>query len=307
MLLQFEEQFFEEEVRDGFCISPMMKRAWAVEMEVLSQVSAVCKRHGIPYFAAYGSLLGAVRHKGYIPWDDDIDIALKRRDFVRLLKFLQEELPEGYFVNSYYTCETHRQPCASVVNTQYILQDAEKIRQFWGCPYVCGIDIFPMDFVPPDGQEDEAYMNLYGIVFSVAFSYDEYKASGELYEYLPQIESLCGVELKDDGTLRRQLLLLADRIAGMYQEEECTELTLLNSRLGRKDRSFKFHKDWFSKAIEVPFEKVMVCVPEEYDRVLTVLYGGGYMTPIQCGGAHEYPFYKRQQQFLDDNHITLPL
>ncbi|MBD5555784.1 MAG: LicD family protein [Roseburia sp.] len=306
MMLQFDQQFFEEETRDGFCISAMMKRAWAVELEVLSQVGAVCKKYGIPYYAVYGSLLGAVRHKGYIPWDDDIDIALKREDYIRLLKLLPEELPEGYFVNSYYTCETHQQPWASVVNTKYILQDAEKIKEFWGCPYVCGIDIFPIDFLPADEQADDVYMNMYGIVFAVAQRYEEYKASGELNQYLLQIEQLSGVTLNDDGTLRRQLLLLADKIAGLYHEEECTELTMITSRLNRRNRAFKFPKEWFDKTVDMPFENITIPVPEEFHRALTVFYGEDYMTPVRGGGEHEYPFYKRQQQFLDDNHIILP-
>lgn len=306
-MLQFDEQFFEEETRDGFLISSMMKRAWAVEMEVLSQVCAVCRKYGIRYYAVYGSLLGAIRHKGYIPWDDDIDIALRREDYTRLLTLLPKELPEGYFVNSYYTCETHRQPWASVVNTRYILQDAEKIRQFWGCPYVCGIDIFPMDFVAANGEEDDAQMNLYATVFGVAQGFEEYEASGELYEYLPQIEKLCGVSLSDDGTLHRQLLLLADQIAGLYREEESGELTLITSRLNRGDRNFKFPKKWFEQSAEVPFEQIAISVPAQYDQALRVFYGDSYMTPARYDSGHTYPFYRRQQQFLDDNHITLPL
>lgn len=305
-MLRFEDHFFEEETRDGFCIGAMMKKAWAVELEVLSQVGAVCRKYGIPYYAVYGSLLGAIRHKGFIPWDDDIDIALKREDYVRLLKLLPGELPEGYFVNSYYTCETHQQPWASVVNTQYILQDADKIKEFWGCPYICGIDIFPIDFLPADEQEDDVYMNMYGIVFAVAQRYEEYRASGELHQYLLQIEQLSGVTLTDDGTLRRQLLLLADKIAGLYHEDECAELTLITSRLNRRNRAFKFPKEWFCKTVDVPFENITIPVPAEYHRALTVFYGESYMTPVRGGGEHEYPFYKRQQQFLDENRIILP-
>lgn len=306
-MLQFEDRFFEEETRDDFLIESMMKKAWAVELEVLSQVDAVCQKYDIPYYAAYGSLLGAIRHRGYIPWDDDIDIALRREDYVRLLALLQKELPEGYFVNSYYTCETHRQPWASVVNTRYILQDAEKIRQFWGCPYVCGIDVFPMDFVSVNGEEDDAQMNLYAMTFGVAQSFEEYEASGELYEYLPQIERLCGVSLSDDGTMQRQLFLLADQIAGLYHEEESTELTLITSRLNRDDRSFKFPKEWFASSVRVPFETVTIPVPAEYDQALRIFYGDSYMTPARYDSGHTYPFYGRQQQFLDDNNIILPL
>lgn len=305
-MIDFDPSFFEGETRDEFYIEPMMKRAWAVELEVLSQVSAVCKKYDIPYFASYGTLLGAIRHQGYIPWDDDIDIALKRPDYLRLLNLLPQELPEGYFVNSYYTCETHKQPWASVVNTRYMLNDADKIRQFWGCPYVCGIDIFPMDFVSKDAQEDDMQMNLYEVVFNVAYQYDEYEASGELYEYLPRIEQMCGVTLNDDGTLRRQLRLLADQIAGLFPEEECDELTLITSRLYRNDRNFKFSKVWYQQTKEVPFENIAIAVPVEYDRALRVFYGDNYMTPIRCGGNHEYPFYKSQQRFLDENHIILP-
>lgn len=306
-MLQFDDHFFEEEVRDAFCISSMMKKAWAVELEVLSHVSQICRKYELPYYAVYGSLLGAVRHKGYIPWDDDIDIALKRKDYIKLLKLLPLELPEGYFVNSYYTCDTHRQPWASVVNTEYILRDKEKIKQFWGCPYVCGIDIFPLDFLPVDSQEDDMYMNMYKIVFGVARCFEQYAESGELNQYVSQIEQLCNVKLSKDGSLHRQLLLLADQLAGLYQEDECEELTLITSRLDRNNRAFKFSKDWFDQTCDVSFENITISIPNEYDKILKVFYGEDYMVPIQCNCGHIYPFYGVQQQFLDDHNIILPI
>ena len=76
--MKFDNDFFNTEVREGFEISSMMKRAWAAQMEVFQVVSDICNRNGIRYFADFGTLLGAVRHKGMIPWDDDIDICMMR-------------------------------------------------------------------------------------------------------------------------------------------------------------------------------------------------------------------------------------
>ena len=81
-MLQFEDSFFEGETRHDFFIEPMMKRAWAASMEVLAEIDRICKKHEIKYFAYWGTLLGAVRHKGFIPWDDDIDIAIDRKSVV---------------------------------------------------------------------------------------------------------------------------------------------------------------------------------------------------------------------------------
>ena len=79
--MKFEEEFFKNEVREGFFVSSMMKRAWAAQIEVLEEFEKMCKENNIRYFAAYGTLLGAVRHGGFIPWDDDIDIWMLREDY----------------------------------------------------------------------------------------------------------------------------------------------------------------------------------------------------------------------------------
>ena len=84
-----------------FIIEPMMKYAWAAEIEVLEVVAEICNRHNIQYFADYGTLLGAVRHKGFIPWDDDIDISMFRSDYERFLKIAPAELPSGWQITEH--------------------------------------------------------------------------------------------------------------------------------------------------------------------------------------------------------------
>lgn len=82
-MLYFDKDFFLGETRNDFYIEPMIKCAWAAELEVLEVVRNICEKHNLKYFAADGTLLGAVRHRGFIPWDDDIDIMMPRDDYMR--------------------------------------------------------------------------------------------------------------------------------------------------------------------------------------------------------------------------------
>ena len=93
-MLEFSDDFFKGEEIDGFYVQPVLKRCWAATMELLSIIDSICKRHGITYFADWGTLLGAIRHKGYIPWDDDMDITMTRINYEKFIKVAPNELPE---------------------------------------------------------------------------------------------------------------------------------------------------------------------------------------------------------------------
>ncbi|MDF2567311.1 MAG: LicD Protein, partial [Oscillospiraceae bacterium] len=69
----------------------LLDAAKKMEVEVLALFDRICKKHNIPYYISYGTLLGAVRHKGFIPWDDDTDVSLLRKDYEKVLKILPEE------------------------------------------------------------------------------------------------------------------------------------------------------------------------------------------------------------------------
>ncbi|MBQ3787039.1 MAG: LicD family protein, partial [Lachnospiraceae bacterium] len=88
-------EFFRDEVRNGFYIPTAIKQAWACILDVLKEIDDICRRHDIRYFADWGTLLGTVRHGGFIPWDDDLDICMLRDDYVRFRQVADAELPEG--------------------------------------------------------------------------------------------------------------------------------------------------------------------------------------------------------------------
>lgn len=82
--MYFEDKFFEAEERCGYHISEKMKKVWAVELKLLDYFDQLCREHNLRYYIAYGTLLGAVRHQGFIPWDDDIDVVMFRDDYEKL-------------------------------------------------------------------------------------------------------------------------------------------------------------------------------------------------------------------------------
>ena len=173
-MLELDDNYFKEEERCGFKISSMMKRVWAVEMDVLTEIDRICKEYGLTYYAAFGTMLGAVRHNGFVPWDDDIDIYMLRPDYQALMKVLSDELPQGYYNSSSYSDSTHMQPLTSVMNTKYIITDVSERKKFYGCPYICGVDIFPLDYIPSDEEELSVFRNLYTIIYSTAREYYQY-------------------------------------------------------------------------------------------------------------------------------------
>ena len=99
--MNFEHEFFEDEVRDGFFVPAEIKHAWAAELEVLSEVDRICKKYNINYYADWGTLLATVRHEGFIPWDDDLDIVMKREDYKKFLEVAPDEMLPGYLVYNY--------------------------------------------------------------------------------------------------------------------------------------------------------------------------------------------------------------
>ena len=110
--------YLEDEVKDGFYVDSMMKCCWAAQMNVLDKIDKICRKHGIQYHADWGTLLGTVRHGGFIPWDDDMDISMKRADYNKFTQIAEKELPEGYFFRNHKTDKECKEIFSRVVNTR---------------------------------------------------------------------------------------------------------------------------------------------------------------------------------------------
>ena len=192
-MIQFDPSFFEEEVRDGFRIAPMMKRVWAAQMEVLMDVDKICRENHIKYFVNWGTLLGAVRHKGFIPWDDDIDIVMLRDDYQKFCKLKDQLMSLGYEIVNVHNDAEYDNMIARVVNGRSIDISDARLNKFHNCPYVVGLDIDIMDYKAPDPEEDELQMELVAIALKSVSAVSDYEKGEYTYEELKNM----GIEVFD--------------------------------------------------------------------------------------------------------------
>ena len=300
----FDKDFFIEEEKEGFLIPSLMKRAWAAEMELLQVVIDICNRHNIRDFADGGTLLGAVRHHGFIPWDDDIDIALTRPEYNRLVSYLRTELPPGFAMAGMYADTEALQTAAFLPYIRVVIDGShwkfsDILQRFHAFPFYCiGMDIFPLDYMP----KDPALTNLQQILIQQIYllmvnANSENDFSEEQLQKIEQIEGACGVTLPRDHTLKNSLWKLADSISSLYNDEDADYVT--DYAYWVKTPQLIFKKEWFDECIMLPFENMVLPAPKGYHEVLTTYYGD-YRIPVKGAADHSYPFYAAQERIMSE-------
>lgn len=146
MKLEIADSFYQEEERCGYLVSAHMKKVWAVELDLLYQLDQICKKYGIQYYASAGTILGAVRHKGMIPWDDDIDLMMLR-DQYDLLCSHADEFEEPYFFQIFDTDEGYFRGHAQLRNSNTTGVRVSEVQKGYRFNQGIFIDIFPLDNV----------------------------------------------------------------------------------------------------------------------------------------------------------------
>ena len=299
--MEFSADFFKTEVRDGFEIPAMMKRAWAAQMEVLHVVAGVCKNNGIRYFADGGTLLGAVRHKGMIPWDDDIDICVVREEYNTLIQVLPKALPHGFVVAGMYADSERLQKAAFVPHLRVIADETlwnfnDYMRYFHGFPYQrVGIDIFPMDYISRDIGITNVQKQIIRLGIETLRDWNKLEENGMLDEYVNGFQKLCNVSFDNVNNVKNYMWKIIDKISSISYREEADYIT--NIFYWLDNDNYKMKKECYDYTIELPFENMNIVAPEMYDEVLRAEYGD-YMVPVKGAADHDYPFYGHMESEL---------
>lgn len=263
--MEYNKNFIQEEVRCGFTVTEKRKKVWHTELEILKKFDEVCKKHQLTYYADYGTLLGAVRHQGFIPWDDDIDVSMFRDDYAKFQKIAPEEFHEPYFYQDSYNG-------LQIWDFSKIRDNRTTAIEFPGAPIefsqgIC-IDIFPVDDAPDD---DTSSQMLYEMKREIWISIVE---PDTLLSHLQK-----GVKFMLETDILYDLLELPVR-ERFRQFENFNLSNFGKSRmvgnfvdvLCYPERKPK-NREWFSDTVYLPFEDIMLPAPVNYDSVLKSCYG----------------------------------
>ncbi len=277
------EDFYKEEIISDYKVTELRKKIWARELEILVEFDRICKENNLKYYLTYGTLIGAVRHKGFIPWDDDVDVEMLRPDYERAKEILKQELRPPFEWQDMYT----------VLNNPDVTEEtAVKLHPFGkirnaettaieevGMPVSVNqgiyIDIFPVDDAKDDIGFTSEMFELQKEVYYTIF------AEGELRRQLreehpntvipyPDLERMMELPLRDRFSMFENLMI-------SYSGKS----TMVNNKFYEIRGSFSnLERKWYADTVELPFEGIYLSVASGYEQILRTIYGD-YMKPVK--------------------------
>lgn len=249
----------------------------SVQLDMLRKIDQICRDNRLKYYVFFGTLLGTVRHSGYIPWDNDIDIVLMRDDYERFCEIAQKELEAPYFLS------TPKNDPEIILNGKIMLKRSDTTFVASGRDVLkkgnqgIFIDILPIDKIPHEKNKQEW---LYKKI-------DKYLTLLFLKSHFPTVKQLKKINLNEkkcrlinipakllsyrylNNRLNRFMTLFRNQNENFSYECFCNELG--------DYRHLMFEKEWFAETEEMNFEDIKVQVPSGYHQVLMTLYGNEYM------------------------------
>ena len=248
-------------------------------LEILAYFDEFCTKNNLQYYLSEGSLLGAIRHRGFIPWDDDVDVMMPREDYDRFIQMAPKKYSSKYYLDCFETNPKHWVLGAKIQKTtpsKFYQEKTEGLAKYPG-PY---IDIFPLDYLP--------------------------KAQGFRTKYqMRKMRALrrmnwikTGFSLKMAGQWQRYLLRVICKVVSLKSIHHSIDKTM--KRFNQKEKAYYinycsyyalekqvFPRSYYGKGIRAPFEGYSFLVPNQSDSILRSVYGVNYLN---------VPVLKRQQR-----------
>lgn len=263
----------------------VLHKLWDAELEIMDVIHEMCETHGIKYSLGFGSLIGAVRHKGFIPWDDDIDIIMPREDYDKFISVWQETDPEGYILQNKDSESDFAQNFTKIIKdkTAFIQLEEEKAREYHKGIFV---DIAPCDRVPK--RKLARVVHYLACAIDLLFSKEYTSDSGGI---LGVVEKTL---MKLPKKLRPKLRHFAERIMKHWNSRKdfnyiCTD-TIQNCKR-------YYPSDVFNEFERVDFQGRKYWIVKDYHSILSVRYGDYMQLPPE-----EERVWKHHPILIDFDH-----
>lgn len=256
--------------------SSQLRKVQLLELEALTELREFCKKNGMDFFLRGGSVMGAVKYNGFVPWDDDVDIAVPRKYFDKLIELTSShEWSDKFYLLSYkYNPEIHCYFPRVLVK--------ENIRKEMGLPSnnklgLTVIDVLPLDGAPNTRVERELYYILVYVCRALAGVW-----TMDIKETVDMHDAKKRAILKILKAIRINKLYtqteMYNRLDALYRSHSLESSSYAGTITGSLYKKEIVRKEWWGKGIEMKFENQTFLVPEKYDEYLKKLYGDNYMT-----------------------------
>ena len=261
-----------------------------IEMNMLKEFISICKRHNFCYFMLGGSCLGAVRHKGFIPWDDDIDVGMPRPDYEQFLKVAQDELPPDIFLQTKDTDPEYIANFAKLRNnnTTFIEKSVSKKKINHGVY----MDIFPLDGFTDKKAKREWILfkkSLYGNRICSLYDMEANKS------LLGRIKKIIAFIFSPNVSKT------ISKLEKLYKKFDYKKEKIIVNHCGAWGRKEIVPKEYFGEGTEGMFEGIKVELPNQWHNYLTQMYGD-YMTlppPEQRVSHHDYTVLDLEKSYKE--------
>lgn len=244
----------------------LLRKVQLTQLEIAKEIRRVCEENDIRYFLSGGTFLGAVRHHGFIPWDDDMDMAMLRQDYERFCAIAPEKLKPQYAWQSWYTDENYSLPFGKVVKRNTVYLEGKKSARLKENGFY--VDIFPVDHVPAEMDRRAALAEKLLRIYRIKLM-----KSG----YQPWMENGKLLWKKRLGYLYYQIqALFADqqKLAAGYDSLACSvKSSGWVCEQYPLSQPFYYEESVFDETAEYIFEGEKFTGIRDYDKYLTTLYG----------------------------------
>lgn len=250
----------------------VLRRVQMVQLEIAKEIRRVCEENDIQYFLADGSFLGAVRHQGFIPWDDDMDMGMMRSDYEKFCRIAPQKLKPEYCLQTWYTDPNYSLPFGKVVKRGTVYLENKKSRRLKENGFY--VDIFPYDYVPEDSRERSTLAANLLSIYRVKLMKSGYK---------PWMENDSIVWKKRIGYLYYQLKSLFVSQRDLAKGYDALAVALHDSKVICEQSALPkpdyYDADCLEEFADYVFEGEIFKGPKNYDKYLTSLYGDYMVLP----------------------------